>query len=81
MKTTFYLALYDGERSMIICSLNRLKNSLIEQGKYTDAINDILVKVIGTKKKKFKSPMEWVQKMNNILNCVTEIVNNEVIFK
>lgn len=54
MKTTFYLALDDSERSVIIHSLNNLRNRLIEQDKYTDAIDDILVKVIGTKKKKFK---------------------------
>lgn len=54
MKTMFYIALYDGERSMIICSLNKLRNSLLEQGKYTDAVDDILVKVISAKKKKFK---------------------------
>lgn len=54
MKTTFYLALDDNQRSMIIHSLNNLRNSLIEQGKYTDAVDDILVKVISAKKKKFK---------------------------
>lgn len=54
MKTTFYLALNDGERSIIICSINKLRNSLIEQGKYTDAVDDIFVKVISAKKKKFK---------------------------
>ena len=54
MKTTFYLALDDGERSMIICSLNRLRSSLLKQGKYTDAVDDILVKIISAKKKKFK---------------------------
>lgn len=54
MKTTFYLALDDGERSMIICSLNKLRNSLLEQGKYTDAIDEILLKIISAKKKKFK---------------------------
>ena len=54
MKTTFYLALNDGERSMVIFSLNRLRNTLLEQGKYTDAVDDILVKVISAKKMKFK---------------------------
>ena len=54
MKTTFHLALDDGERSMIICSLNNLRNRLIAQGKYTDGADDVLVKVIGAKKKKFK---------------------------
>lgn len=54
MKTTFYLALNDSERSMIIHSLNNLRNSLIEQRKYTDAVDDILAKIIRAKKKKFK---------------------------
>lgn len=54
MKTTFYLALDDGERSMIIRTLNSLRNRLIAQGKYIDGVNDVLVKVIGAKKKKVK---------------------------
>ncbi len=33
-----------------------------------------------TEKLKANSPMEWVQKMNNIRNQATEIVNTEVIF-
>lgn len=54
MKTTFHLALDDSERSMIICSLNNLRNRLIAQGKYTNGVDDVFVKVIGAKKKKFK---------------------------
>ena len=54
MKTKFHLALDDNERSMIIRSLNNLRNRLIVQGKYTDGVDDVLVKVIGAKKKKYK---------------------------
>jgi hypothetical protein len=54
MKTTFHLALDDGERSMINHSLNNLRSRLIAKGKYTDGVDDVLVKVIGAKKKKFK---------------------------
>ena len=54
MKTTFYLALDNGERSMIIRSLNDIRNRLIAEGKYTDGVDDVLVKVIGAKKKRFK---------------------------
>ena len=54
MNTTFYLALDDGERSMIIRSLNDIRSRLIAEGKYTDGVDDVLVKVIGAKKKKFK---------------------------
>ena len=54
MKTTFHLALDDIERSMIIRSLNDIRSRLIAEGKYTDGVDDVLVKVIGAKKKKFK---------------------------
>ena len=54
MKTTFYLALDDVERSMIVRSLNSLRNRLIAHGKYTDGVDDVLLKVIGAKKKKYK---------------------------
>ena len=54
MKTTFHLALDDGERSMIIRSLNDIRSRLIAEGKYTDGVDDVLVKVISAKKKKFK---------------------------
>ena len=54
MKTTFHLALDDNERSMIIRSLNDIRSRLIAEGKYTDGVDDVLVKVIGAKKKKFK---------------------------
>lgn len=54
MKTIFYLALDDNERSMIVRSLNSLRNRLMAQGKYTDGVDDALLKVIGAKKKKYK---------------------------
>ena len=54
MKTTFHLALDDSKRSMIIHSLNDIRSRLIAEGKYTDGVDDVLVKVIGAKKKKFK---------------------------
>ena len=50
----YHLALTDNEYSLIINSLNDLRNDLIEQGRYTDAVDDVLVKFIGAKKKKFK---------------------------
>ena len=50
----YHLALTDDEYSLIIKSLNDLRNDLIEQGRYTDAVDDVLVKFIGAKKKNFK---------------------------
>ena len=46
----YHLALTDNEYSLIIKSLNDLRNDLIIQGRYTDAVDDVLVKFIGTKK-------------------------------
>ena len=42
------------ERNQIIASLVGLKNKLIEQGKYTDAVDDVLCKVVKARKKKLK---------------------------
>lgn len=50
----YHVLINDRERSMIIDSLNDLRNNLIKQEKYTSEVNDVLVKVIGAKKKKFK---------------------------
>ena len=54
MKQKHYLVLNDQERRFVIESLNQLRNKLIADGKYTNAIDDVLFKIIGTKQKKFK---------------------------
>ncbi len=40
----YYIAIGEYERRVIIGSLNNLRNKLIADGRYTDAVNDILVK-------------------------------------
>lgn len=54
MKQKYYLVLNDLEHRLIIESLNQLRNKLIADGKYTDAIDEVLLKIIGAKQKKFK---------------------------
>ena len=54
MKQKYYLMLNDQEHRLIIESLNQLRNKLIANGKYTDAIDEVLLKIIGAKQKKFK---------------------------
>lgn len=54
MKNTYYLALEDTERALVIRSLNNLRNRLINQKKYTDGVDDVLIKIIGANKKNFK---------------------------
>ena len=50
----YHLYLSKDEYSEVLQSLVRLKNSLIAQGRYTDAVDDILCKVLSSKKRKFK---------------------------
>ena len=48
----YHLYLDDSEYSRVIQSLICLKNSLIEQGRYTDAVDDILIKLSKARKKR-----------------------------
>ena len=54
MKQKYYLVLNNQERRFVIESLNQLRNKLIVDGKYTDAVDEVLLKSIGAKQKKFK---------------------------
>lgn len=48
----YHIYLTAEEQSRVIQSLIRLKNQLLEQGKYTDAVYDVLCKVLSVKKKR-----------------------------
>lgn len=50
----YHIYLTEQERSEVIKPLIDLKNTLIRQGKYTDAVDDVLVKLTGAKRKKLK---------------------------
>lgn len=54
MKQKYYLVLNDQEHRHMIESLNQLRNKLIADGKYTDVVDEVLLKIIGAKQKKFK---------------------------
>ena len=54
MKQKYYLALNDQERRFVIEILNQLRNKLIADGKYTDVVDEVLLKIIDAKQKKFK---------------------------
>ena len=55
MKTEkYHIYLSTKERNEIVAFLINLKNKLIEQGRYTDAVDDVLCKVLSAKKRKFK---------------------------
>ena len=50
----YHLYLTHDERRIIINSLICLKNDLISQGKYADAVDDLIVKLTKAKVKKIK---------------------------
>ena len=50
----YHIYLTDDEQSRVVQSLINLKNNLIVQGRYTDAVDDVLCKVLEAKKKKLK---------------------------
>ena len=52
MEKKYRIVLDDSERKIIINALNDFRNSLIQQGRYTDAVDEIMIKVINTKPKK-----------------------------
>lgn len=47
----YHIYLTAEEQSRVIQSLIRLKNELLEQGKYNEAVDDVLCKVLSAKKK------------------------------
>lgn len=49
-----YIYLSKDEQLRVIKALNKSRNRLIEQNKYTDAVDDVICKIIKAKKKKIK---------------------------
>ena len=54
MNTKYHVYLNYEERRLVIKSLNDLRNRLISVGKYTDLIDEVLVKVANAKIEKMK---------------------------
>ena len=48
----YYIYLDEQEHSQVIQSLIALKDDLIAQGRYTDAVDDVLIKFTKARKKK-----------------------------
>lgn len=50
----YYLALSIEEWRLMLVALNTFRNRLISEGRYTDAVDEVLIKVTNAKNKKFK---------------------------
>ena len=53
-KPKYYIALDEQERRIIIDSLNSLRNKLIANGRYTDAVDELLIKFVNAPIRKFR---------------------------
>ena len=49
-----YIALDDSERRVVVNCLNEMRNKLIADSKYTEAVDEVLLKIIDAKQKEFK---------------------------
>lgn len=51
---TYHIYLDSPERKLLIHSLVELKNQLIQQGRYTDCVDELVFKVINAPSKRMK---------------------------
>lgn len=54
MKNKYNIVFNSDERRIMINSLNDLRSSLISEGKYTDSVDELIIKLAQVKIKKFK---------------------------
>ena len=54
MEKKYYIALDDFERRVVVNCLNNMRNQLIADGKYTDTVDDVLLKIIDATTKNLK---------------------------
>lgn len=64
----YYINLTEQERSQIIHSLIDKKNALMAQGRYTDAVDEVILKMMKAKKKAFIG-RHFVKKLSPFRFC------------
>lgn len=52
--TKYHVYINSEERRLLISSLNDLRNRLIAEGKYSDLVDEVLIKTVNAKIKKVK---------------------------
>ena len=50
----YYIVFDEYERGIIINALNDKRNALIKKGRYADAVDEVLLKIINAKQKRLK---------------------------
>lgn len=54
MNNKYHIVFNSDERRIMINSLNDLRSSLISEGKYTESVDELIIKLAQAKIKKFK---------------------------
>ena len=67
---TYHIYLDSHERKLLIHSLVELKNQLIQQGRYTDCIDELIFKVINAPTKRMKiESLIFLKRTRNTKPC------------
>ena len=74
-KVRYYNLLTSGKLDLYLADIEEQAQNL-----FSRLVKDLAEKENVTEKLKSDNPMLWVQKMNNIRNRATEIVNEQVIY-
>lgn len=74
-KVIYYELLTAGRLNSYLADIEKRANLL-----FYETVKSLAEKENVTEKLKVENAMLWVQKMNNIRNRATEIVNNQIIF-
>ena len=74
-KVRYYNLLTSGKLNLYLVDIDKQAQNL-----FSRLVKDLAEKENVTEKLKSDNPMLWVQKMNNIRNRATEIVNEQVIY-
>ena len=48
-ETKYHIYINSEERRLLISSLNDLRNKLIAEGRYTDLVDEVLIKIVNAK--------------------------------
>ena len=62
----YHLYLSNEEYSTLVYSLIQLKNKLIEQGRFTDAVDELLIRFASAKKKKLELKINIISRYNGL---------------
>ncbi len=54
MKNKYHIYLTYEQRRMLLNNLNDFRNKLIAEGKYTDLLDEVIIKVVSAKPKRIK---------------------------